>query len=75
MMMRLPVTFALDRAGMVTNKNAVSHDALPPRYPSGVRIGTPALTTRGMGGPEMASIAAWISAVAEHCKMWPLPEE
>ena len=43
------------------NKNAIPYDVNPPLKPSGIRVGTPALTTRGMKEPEMRLIGAWIS--------------
>jgi glycine hydroxymethyltransferase len=57
---------ALGEAGITVNKNAIPYDANPPMKPSGIRIGTPALTTRGMKEPEMRTIAKWIVAALEH---------
>lgn len=54
---------ALDRAGIVLNYNAVPFDPRKPFDPSGVRIGTPAATTRGMGADVMTQIAEWIDRV------------
>jgi len=53
----------LDRAGIETNYNTVPYDPRKPFDPSGLRIGTPALTSRGMGEPEMGQVAAWIDEV------------
>ena len=54
---------ALDRAGIVANYNTIPYDPRRPFNPSGVRIGTPSVTSRGMKEPEMARIAAWIDEV------------
>ncbi len=54
---------ALDRAGLTVNKNAIPNDPQPPMKTSGIRIGTPAVTTRGMGEAEMTRIAHWIAQV------------
>lgn len=51
---------ALDKIGLTLNKNAVADDMLPPFRPSGIRLGTPALTTRGLKEEHMAQIAEWM---------------
>ena len=50
----------LDDVGITVNKNAIPFDVNPPNVASGIRIGTPATTTRGMGPDEMRSIGRWI---------------
>ena len=55
---------ALDAAGIHTNKNMIPFDPAKPTVTSGVRLGTPAATTRGMGTGEMRQIAAWIAEIS-----------
>lgn len=55
----------LDRVGLNLNKNAIPDDPLPPFRPSGIRLGTPAITTRGLKETDMAQIAAWMQAAIQ----------
>ncbi len=77
----------LESAGMVLNRNAIPYDPEKPFNPSGIRLGTPAVTTRGMKEKEMRKIASWMQQVISHpavapkvkeevrifCKKYPLP--
>src|SRR5271168_5150924 len=57
---------ALGEAGITVNKNAIPFDTNPPMKPSGIRLGSPAMTTRGMKEAEMRQIAHWISEALDH---------
>jgi glycine hydroxymethyltransferase len=57
---------ALGEAGITVNKNAIPFDTNPPMKPSGIRIGSPALTTRGMKEEEMKQVGRWISEALHH---------
>ena len=57
---------ALDRAGITVNKNSIPFDPTPPMTAGGIRLGTPAVTTRGMREADMERIAAWIADVLSH---------
>ena len=59
---------ALDRAGLTLNANALPSDDTAAFRPSGVRLGTPAITTRGMGEAEMKLLASWMKKIAKICK-------
>lgn len=58
---------ALDKVGLTLNANALPHDKAAAFRPSGVRLGTPAMTTRGLGVAEMAKVAEWMKRVLDIC--------
>ncbi len=66
---------ALDRVGITVNKNTIPREPSSAFYPSGIRLGTPAATTRGMREPEMECLAEWIAAVAEEIEEFHLPDD
>lgn len=66
--------YALEVAGIVVNKNSVPNDQMPPFYPSGIRLGTPAITTRGFKEKEMIKVAKWINEAINEVKNYQLPE-
>ncbi len=67
--------FALEEAGITVNKNTIPGEPASPFYPSGVRLGTPALTTRGMKEKDMVKIAGWIKRALEEIRGLDLPKE
>lgn len=66
---------ALERIGLITNKNVIPNDPSSPFYPSGLRLGSPAATTRGMTTSDMKQIASWITQVHEHTKNYLVPTD
>jgi glycine hydroxymethyltransferase len=66
--------FTLEVAGIVVNKNSVPNDTMPPFYPSGIRLGTPAITTRGLKEKDMIKVASWINSAINEVKNYQLPQ-
>jgi len=66
---------ALNAASITLNKNTIPNEPSSPFYPSGVRLGTPAITTRGMKEPEMREIAGWVNELIEDVARNELPED
>jgi glycine hydroxymethyltransferase len=66
---------ALEHIGVYTNKNTIPRDPSSPFYPSGLRIGTPAATTRGMTNSDMKQMASWIGQIGEHMKTIQVPDD
>ena len=67
--------YALDEAAITVNKNTIPGEPASPFYPSGIRLGTPALTTRGMKEKDMVKIATWIKRALEEIRSLDLPKE
>jgi glycine hydroxymethyltransferase len=66
---------ALDLAGITVNKNTIPAEPSSPFYPSGIRLGTPAITTRGMKEGEMRLIAGWIAQIIHQVRQYQLPDD
>jgi glycine hydroxymethyltransferase len=66
---------ALECSGIIVNKNGVPNDPMPPFYPTGIRLGVPAITTRGMKTQEMVSVARWINEAILECQAYQLPKD
>lgn len=67
--------WALEYAGIIANRNSIPFDTSSPFYPSGLRLGTPAVTTRGMKEEDMVKISDWCIKVLTYAEKWKLPEE
>ncbi len=66
---------ALEAAGVVLNYNLVPYDPMPPMYTSGIRMGTPAITTRGLKERDMVKVADWIVRAIKEVEGYSLPED
>jgi glycine hydroxymethyltransferase len=69
------VAYAMDVAGMYANRNTVPTEQGSPFYPSGLRLGTPLVTSRGMKEQEMEQIGTWIAQVVDTVKEFQLPDD
>lgn len=68
-------TWALEYANMIVNRNTVPQETASAYYPSGLRMGTPAITTRGMKEKECRQIAFWMIEVMNYSKKWQMPKD
>ncbi len=66
---------ALDAVGITVNKNTIPGEPSSAFYPSGIRLGTPAATTRGMKEPEMVQLAGWMAQVRDEIRQFLLPDD
>lgn len=69
------LAYAMAQAGLYANKNTVPHEPNSPFFPSGVRLGTPSVTSRGMKEEQMRQIARWIVQIEALVKQFALPKE
>lgn len=66
--------YALECGNIILNKNGVPNDTMPPFYPAGIRLGTPAITTRGVKEKDMKKVADWMDRVISACAGEELPK-